>query len=104
MTTNVRVLGGRRERLLHLGRRAHVDPPLDAPGVGGCLGPATSVTEAPRAAAAAASQAIFPDERLPRKRTSSTGSCVGPRRRRRAGRRESRDRTRARRDKDSSAP
>ena len=39
----------------------------------------SSVTRAPRAAAAAAiAKPIFPDDRLPRKRTSSIGSRVGP--------------------------
>ncbi len=48
-------------------------------GVGSATGPAISVTRAPRAAAAAAmANPIFPDERLPTKRTSSIGSCVGP--------------------------
>ena len=50
-------------------------------GVGGVPGPATRVTAAPRAAAASASaKPIFPDERLPRKRTSSTGSLRRARR------------------------
>ena len=48
-------------------------------GVGKCTGPATSVTSAPRRAASAASaKPIFPDERLPRKRTGSSASKVGP--------------------------
>ena len=55
---------------------------IDAPAprwTAGVPGPASNVTSAPRAAAAAASAApIFPDDRLPRNRTSSTGSRVGP--------------------------
>ena len=48
-------------------------------GTSGVPGPATRVTSAPRAAAAAAIAApIFPDERLPRKRTASTASRVPP--------------------------
>src|SRR6185436_19030117 len=48
-------------------------------GVGRWTGPATSTTRAPRRAASAAREnPILPLERLPRKRTGSTGSKVGP--------------------------
>ena len=48
-------------------------------GVGSATGPATRIVRAPRRAASAASaKPILPLERLPRKRTGSTGSWVGP--------------------------
>ena len=80
MTTTSARAAVRHQRGLHLAarfpRRSGVPPP---PGVASATGPATRVTSAPCwAAAAASANPILPDERLPRKRTSSTASWVGP--------------------------